>query len=100
MGPFELAAIIIITVFGSKTLTAWLTTRRGNSASQKKIQDLEGRIQALESGHSVNALESRLHVLEEIVTTDEFELQQKFRQLEQENSESGAAPSQSTGRPR
>ncbi len=100
MGPFELAAIIIITVFGSKTLIAWLNTRRGDSASQARIQELERRILALESGQNSNALESRIHVLEEIVTTDEFELQQKFRQLEQENSESGTAPSQSTGRPR
>ncbi len=100
MGPFEIAAIAIIAVFGSRIVNTWLTTRQGGSAAQKKIQDLDRRILALESGQNPNALESRIHVLEEIVTADEFELQQKFRQLEQKNSESGTAPSQSTGRPR
>ena len=97
MGPFEIAAIAIIGGFVVKIVTTWMQTQReGSSSAQKKFQELERRILALESGQNVKALESRLHVLEEIVTTDEFELQQKFKQLERENS--SATASSSSGR--
>ena len=84
-GPFLVAIVAIIAVFGSKVLNTWLSTNRGNAAAQQKIQELERRIQALESGHNVGALEERVQVLEGIVTTNEFELQKKFHQLEQDN---------------
>ena len=86
-GPFLVAIVAIIAVFGSKVLNTWLRTNRGGAAAQQKIQELERRIQALEVRQPAKALEERVHVLEEIVTTDDFELQQKFRQLEQNQSE-------------
>lgn len=86
-GPFIVAIVAIIAVFGSKVLNTWLQTNRGGAAAQQRIQDLERRIQALEARQPAKALEERVHVLEEIVTTDDFELQQKFRQLEQNQSE-------------
>jgi hypothetical protein len=101
MGPFEIAAIAIIGGFVVKIMTTWMQTQReGSSAAQKKIQELEHRIHALESGQNVRVLESRVNVLEEIVTTDDFVLQQKFRQLERENAAAGFAPSAEMGRPR
>ena len=86
MGPFEIAAIAIIGSFIVKIADTWIKTRGGSSEAQKRIVELEQRVQALEAGQPTQALESRLHVLEEIVTTDEFELQQKFKQLEREKS--------------
>jgi hypothetical protein len=91
MGPFEIAAIAIVGSFIVKIVDTWMKTRGENSGAQKRILELERRIQALESGQSTKALESRLHVLEEIVTTDDFELQQKFKQLERENATSNKA---------
>ena len=88
MGPFEIAAIAIVGSFIVKIVDTWIKTRGASSGEQKKILELERRVQALESGQGAKALEARLHVLEEIVTTDEFELQQKFKQLEREKSES------------
>jgi len=88
MGPFEIAAIAIVGSFIVKIADTWIKTRGGSSDAQKRIVELERRIQALESGQGTHALESRLHVLEEIVTSDEFELQQKFKQLEREKSDS------------
>ena len=85
MGPFEIAAIAIIGGFITKIVTTRMKTK-GNVESTK-VQELERRIQALEArqGQEVNvkALQERVHVLEDIVTTGEFELQKKFRQLEQ-----------------
>lgn len=83
MGPFVIAAIAIIGAFTVKIATTWMKTNQGNAASTKKIQELESRIQALEAQQDVKALQERVHVLEEIVTTDEFELKRKFRELEQ-----------------
>ena len=91
MGPFEIAAIAIIGAFFTKIVTTWMKTNKGNVGSNTKIQDLEHRIQALEAQQEVigmKALQERVHVLEEIVTTDEFELQKKFRQLEQKEPKS------------
>lgn len=100
-GPFIVAIVALIAVFGSKVLNNWIHATRGNAASQQKIQELERRLQALESRPPMKALEERVHVLEEIVTTDDFELQQKFRQLEQgESTPPSAESSQIGGRPR
>jgi hypothetical protein len=82
MGPFEIAAIAIIGAFIVKITTTWMKTNRG-SVPPAKLQDLERRIQALEAQQNVKALEERVQVLEGIVTTEEFELQKKFRQLEE-----------------
>jgi hypothetical protein len=87
MGPFEIAAIAIIGAFVTKIVTKWMETHKGNAGANTQIQQLEHRIQALEAQQEVTgmkALQERVHVLEEIVTTDEFELQKKFRQLEQD----------------
>ena len=85
IGPFEIAAIAIVGSFVTKIINTWVKTR--GSAGGGKIQELERRIQALESGErapkGLKGLQERVHVLEEIVTTDDFELRQKFRQLEQ-----------------
>jgi predicted nucleic acid-binding protein len=99
-GPFIVAVVALIAVFGSKVLNNWIHATRGNAASQQKIQELERRLQALESRPPMKALEERVHVLEEIVTTDEFELQQKFRQLEQGEASQAKESSQSGRRPR
>ena len=91
MGPFEIAAIAIVGAFFTKIVTTWMKTNQGNVGSNTKIQDLERRIQALEAQQEVTgmkALQERVHVLEEIVTTDEFELQKKFHQLEQKEPKS------------
>ena len=92
MGPFEIAAIAIIGAFVTKIVTTWMKTNQGNvGSSNTKVQDLERRIQALEAQQEVTgmkALQERVHVLEEIVTTDEFELQKKFHQLEQKEPKS------------
>ena len=56
---------------------------------------LRRRIQALEAQRDVHALQERVHVLEEIVTTEDFELKKKFRQLEQKEAE--PLESESTG---
>lgn len=100
-GPFIVAIVALIAVFGSRVLNTWIQTNRGNAASQQKIQELERRLQALEARPPMKALEERVHVLEEIVTTDDFELQQKFRQLEQgESAVYSPDPHQSGARPR
>lgn len=80
MGPFEIAAIAIIGSCLTKAYTAWLKANKGN-ASQAKLEELERRIASLEAGHDTRALQERVQTLEEIVTTEEFDLQQKFRQL-------------------
>lgn len=101
MGPFEIAAIAIVGGFIVKITSTWMKTRAENPGASAKIQELERRIQALEAGGGAKALESRVHVLEEIVTTDDFELQQKFRQLERENAATDTSSSaQSSTRPR
>jgi hypothetical protein len=91
MGPFEVAALAIIAVFGSRIITTWLQANRGGTAAQQKIQEWEHRLQALEgiqqNPKGLQGLQERVHVLEEIVTTDDFELRQKFRQLEAEKEE-------------
>ena len=86
MGPFEIAAIAIIGGFIIKGYTAWLNSNRGGGGNNKKVQELERRIEALESQQNVKALQERVNILEEIVTTDEFELQKKFRRLEAQDS--------------
>lgn len=84
MGVFEF--LVIAVVFGSMTkiMTTFLKKREG---SDPRIPELERRIQQLEAQQqelkALQALPERVHVLESIVTTDEFELQRKFRQLEQ-----------------
>jgi hypothetical protein len=87
MGPFELAVIAIVIIGGSITKIATTQMKTKGVADSAKIQELERRIQALETqpGPNVNvkALQERVHVLEDIVTADDFELQKKFRQLEQ-----------------
>lgn len=105
MGPFEIAAIALIAVFGSRIINTWLKTRAGGAGANQKIRQLEQRIQALESFQQdpkgLTGLQERVHVLEGIVTTDDFELQQKFRQLEQGDPDSqNPDPSQSNSRPR
>jgi hypothetical protein len=102
MGPFEIVAIAIVGSFIVKIVTTWMHTHQGNtSGANAKIKELEHRIQQLESGQGAKALEERVHVLEEIVTTDDFDLQQKFRQLEQKESMSRIGDSRpSTNRPR
>lgn len=102
MGPFEIAAIAIIGGFIVKIVTTWMHTHQGNtSGANVKIKELEHRIQQLEAGQGAKALEERIHVLEEIVTTDDFDLQQKFRQLEHKESVPQIGDSQSSiNRPR
>lgn len=81
MGPFEIAAIAIIGGFATRIITTWLRANKGN-ASQQKIQELEQRIAQLESRPALTAgVQERLKVLEDIVVSDDFELQRKFRQL-------------------
>ena len=81
MGPFEIAAIAIIGGFATRIITTWLHANKGN-ASQQKIQELEQRIAQLESRPALTAgVQERLKVLEDIVVSDDFELQRKFRQL-------------------
>jgi hypothetical protein len=82
MGPFEIAAIAIIGGFLTKIYTERIRANKGNF-SNTKIQELEQRIQALESHQDVKALQERIHVLETIVTTNEFDLQKKFHELGQ-----------------
>jgi hypothetical protein len=82
MGPFEIAAIAIIGGFITKIYTERIRAGKGN-VSNIKIQELEQRVQALESHQDVKALSERVHVLETIVTTNEFDLQKKFRELGQ-----------------
>jgi hypothetical protein len=94
MGPFEVAAIALIGAFITRIVTTRMKTNPGTGGSPK-IQELEHRIQALEAQRDIQALQERVHVLEEIVTTEDFELQQKFRQLEQQDPES--LESESTG---
>ena len=87
MGPFEIAAIAIIGGFITEIVTAWMKTNQGD-VGNSKIQEMERRIQALEAQQDVKgmkALQERMHVLEEIVTTEEFELQKKFSKLEQKD---------------
>ena len=81
MGPFEVAAIAIIGAFATRIVTAWISANK-RTGGGPNIQDLERRIQALEAQQDVQALQERVHVLEEIVTTEDFELQRKFHQLE------------------
>jgi hypothetical protein len=84
MGVFEF--LVVAVVFGtlSQVVTTWMRTRHSQGGQQ--VQDLERRIQALEAQQqelkALQALPERVHVLESIVTTDEFELQRKFRELE------------------
>lgn len=84
MGVFEF--LVIAVVFGtlSEVVKTWMKTRQSQGSPQ--MQDLERRIQALEAQQqelkTLQALPERVHVLESIVTTDEFELQRKFRELE------------------
>ena len=81
MGPFEIAALAIIGGFATRIITTWLHANKGN-ASQQKIQELEQRIAQLESRPALTAgVQERLKVLEDIVVSDDFELQRKFRQL-------------------
>jgi hypothetical protein len=82
MGPFEIAAIAIIGGFITKIYTERIRADKGN-VSNIKIQELEQRVQALESHQDVKSLSERVHVLETIVTTNEFDLQKKFRELGQ-----------------
>ena len=87
LGPFEVAAIAIIGAFVTRIVTAWIKENKG-TGSGSIIQDLERRIQALEAQRDVHALQERVHVLEEIVTTEEFELHKKFHQLDHNDPES------------
>ncbi len=81
MGPFEIAALAIIGGFATRIITTWLRANKGN-ASQQKIQELEQRIVQLESRPALTAgVQERLKVLEDIIVSDDFELQRKFRQL-------------------
>ena len=80
-GVFEIAAIAIIGGFVTRIITTWLHANKGN-ASQQKIQELEQRIAQLEARPALTAgVQERLKVLEDIVTSDDFDLQRKFRQL-------------------
>ena len=83
MGPFEIAAIAIVGAFVTKVYGIWLRSRN-QSSGRTKVPELERRIEALEAQQNVKALQERVHVLEEIVTTNEFDLQKKFRELESE----------------
>lgn len=81
MGPFEFVALIIIGGFVTRIITTWLHANKEN-AGQQKIQELEQRIAQLESRPALTpGVQERLKVLEDIVTSDDFELQRKFRQL-------------------
>jgi len=81
IGPFEIAAIAIIGGFATRIITTWLRANRGN-AYQQKIQELEQRIAQLESRPALTpGIQERVKVLEDIVTSDDFDLQRKFRQL-------------------
>ncbi|GAK53969.1 hypothetical protein U14_05246 [Candidatus Moduliflexus flocculans] len=80
MGPFEFVALIIIGGFVTRIITSWINVKQGNA--NQKIQELEQRIAQLESRPALTpGVQERLKVLEDIVTSDDFELQRKFRQL-------------------
>ncbi len=79
-GPFEFVALVIIGGFVTRIVTTWLNAKQG--AANQKIQELEQRVAQLESRPALTTgVQERLKVLEDIVTSDDFELQRKFRQL-------------------
>ncbi len=81
IGFFEVVALAIIASFFTKWFSIWTQSRQGNPGNAK-IQALERRIQELEAHQNVKAIEERVHTLEEIVVSNEFELKKKLHELD------------------
>lgn len=81
MGPFEVAALAIVVWGITEIISKRAKLQKG--VGHAKIQELERRVRELEAHQNVKALEERVHSLENIVTTDEFELKEKFKHLEE-----------------
>ena len=84
MGPFELGAIAVVGGLLYSAYGMWVKAR-GN-INHEKLEELEQKIAALESHQDTKQLQERVQVLEEIVTSKEFELEQKLRQLDSQAS--------------
>ena len=77
MGVFEFIAIVVVVESTAKVISRWLKTKEG--VTQKQVQELEQRIQVLETQREVKDLQKRMSVLEEIFVTEDFDLQRKLR---------------------
>lgn len=77
MNPFEMVVIIIALVILGMVVKAWIDGRETGTARPEQAQ-LEARLEQMER---------RLRILEEIVTSDRWELEREFRRLDPDKEE-------------
>lgn len=76
MGIFDFLVIAVVVQAISRIISRWLKTRDG--VSQRRIKELEQRLQILAGEHMQN-LQKRIGILEEIFVTEDIDLQRKIR---------------------
>ncbi len=81
MSEYDMVSFIVAVIATAVVIRAYIKSRHSHGAeSSGKIAELSKRIDNLESMNQ--EMQSRLHVLEEIVTSRDYDLKQKFRELE------------------
>ena len=73
MNPFEMVVIIVALGILGMVVKVWIDSREARSADAPEHAQLEARLEQVER---------RLRILEEIVTSDRWELEREFRQLD------------------
>ncbi len=76
MNVFEMVVIIVIVGALARVVSSWLTNRNRNRADE--LEDILDKLEQLED------LESRVRVLEAVVTDQNYDLKQQFSKLEKD----------------
>ena len=75
MGPFEMVVLIVLIITIAGVSERYLKTRKAQSDSRP------GKV-AAQQEQRIAEIEKRLRVLESIVTSDGYDLKQKFKELD------------------
>ncbi|MBN1237644.1 MAG: hypothetical protein JXB36_04035 [Gammaproteobacteria bacterium] len=76
MNPFEFVIIIIALAFLSDAVKSYFKSKNDKREAERREDD-----EASEYAERLRQLEERIRVLERIVTDEQFELKQRFRNL-------------------
>lgn len=88
MNQYEMVAIIVLVTVAGSILKHAFTSRSKRPSDQSRQADNDMLSQQNAQEQRIQNLEKRIEILERIITSDGYDLKQRFRELYEEKKES------------